>query len=151
MDKRDELAASLRAGFSAIIREADEWCPLADYILVRVATLTAENERLRAALPSDTTYTGFMDEIDTLRERIAGLEAALRHYAKRDMWTAQVIDKWSGQCWLFDWPGDLAEYPWEFADRALTPTAPRPLSGGSDDGYLHTVLHGVKIKVLLDD
>lgn len=42
--ERDKLAASLRAGFGAIIREADEWRPIAQYVTDAVEQAVKEME-----------------------------------------------------------------------------------------------------------
>ena len=47
---------------------------------------------------------------------------ALKHYAKREAWQDFVADSYSGQCWEFNWGGELANHPWEIAVTALTET-----------------------------
>lgn len=57
-------------------------------------------------------YAKLLQERDRLRD-------ALAHYADRSRWRKEVIDSYSGECSLFDWPGDLADEPWEIAEKAL--------------------------------
>lgn len=49
---------------------------------------------------------------------------ACQQYGNREQWSKEVIDSHSGECCLFDWEGELANEPWEFAEKALsTPNA----------------------------
>lgn len=49
---RDELAKALEAGYSQIIREADEWRPIADHMLAALRTAREEGiqEGVEAAI-----------------------------------------------------------------------------------------------------
>ena len=47
------------------------------------------------------------------------LVEALKHYADKMAWKHYVPDSHSGLCWEFDWDGDLADEPWEIAQKAL--------------------------------
>jgi len=47
------------------------------------------------------------------------LREALGHYADKGAWTKTVLDSYSGDVDIFDWDGDLADEPWEIAEKAL--------------------------------
>lgn len=57
---------------------------------------------------------------DEAADYIEQQQRALEHYANREAWHSFVPDSLSGECWQFDWDGNLADYPWEIAQTALT-------------------------------
>jgi len=99
------------------------------------ATLFRRNERLLEWLACNHEYEKYIEELEAVlmtesekcdllskehyRDRIAELEAALKYYANPDAWTDHVIDSYSGECYFFDWPGDLGDEPYSIARQAL--------------------------------
>jgi hypothetical protein len=72
---RDELADIVKTGHRSIIREADEWRPLASYILGLHALLTKELlQRLKRRIGKDRVrYESLMQEVQGLaKERPFG-------------------------------------------------------------------------------
>lgn len=59
------------------------------------------------------------DEIERLTTEVSGLREALTIYADRQGWTSFVPDSYRGECWEFDWNGDLGDKPWEMAVNGL--------------------------------
>jgi hypothetical protein len=60
-----------------------------------------------------------------LRERLEEARAALAHYADRAAWTeVETTFTYAPYEWAFDWDGDLADKPWEIAEKALARLAP---------------------------
>jgi len=59
------------------------------------------------------------DDVVQLQAENTRLRAALGHYANHNAWTDHVIDSYSGLCHFFDWPGDIADEPYEIAEKAL--------------------------------
>ncbi len=59
------------------------------------------------------------DEIERLTAEVSGLRDALTIYADRQGWTSFVPDSYRGECWEFDWNGDLGDKPWEMAVNGL--------------------------------
>lgn len=65
-------------------------------------------------------------ELETARTQAEDLEQqrdialkALEHYASKKAWTSFVPDSYQGECWEFDWDGDLGDNPWDIAKKAL--------------------------------
>lgn len=77
---RDELAASLRAGFEAIILEANEWRPFADYILAR--ELALERQVAEAREERETAVGLCNATIRDLRQRAEVAERALEIFRR---------------------------------------------------------------------
>lgn len=92
------------------IERLEEWQKTNRSAIARASNAEADNEQLRA-------------ECGELRE-------ALKQYANRDQWEKLVPDSYRGEIDVFDWDGDLADEPWEFAERALS--RQKALEGGSD-------------------
>jgi len=65
------------------------------------------------------TYTEITAENDRLRLEVERLRTALSHYANRDNWTKEPGDQYIGEFDSFDYDGDLADEPWEIAEKAL--------------------------------
>lgn len=86
--------------------------------------LEAENEALTHDIERHVAMTASQaDEIEKLRN-------ALHQYANRDQWEKFVPDGYRGEIDAFDWDGDLADEPWEFAERALQTKISCPKCGG---------------------
>jgi len=86
--------------------------------------LKAENVRLRDVVEAnERAIESYGNDEAGIHKENSRLRDALRHYADRTMWRKEVIDSFSGECDFFDWDGDLADEPYEIADKALAAVA----------------------------
>lgn len=58
-------------------------------------------------------------ELSQLKQSHEAMVEALKQYANHDQWSKIVPDSYMGEVNVFDWQGDLANEPWEFAEKAL--------------------------------
>lgn len=59
------------------------------------------------------------NERDQLHSLTKKLVEALKQYGNHEQWRKNVPDSYSGEVCEFDWEGDLANEPWDFAEKAL--------------------------------
>lgn len=71
-------------------------------------------------------YTSLVEDNEALNKQVGKLEAenarlrkALEWYADKSAWRGEVLNSYTGEVSIFDWPGDLGDEPWEIAANAL--------------------------------
>ncbi len=82
----------------------------------RIESLSAELSHLREW---EDNFAKAVEESETLSAENRVLRESLTVYADRQGWTAFVPDSYRGECWEFDWNGDLGDKPWTMAVNGL--------------------------------
>lgn len=136
-------AIATRRAWLELPKAAPKW--IAD--LVGCAILLANSVRaLRAALNEWRESEPMVQEklaaqsktIEAMKKCLEVKNEALSRYARdenfKDKWAQYACDKFTGRQSHFDWVGDDADEPWEFAEKALAATPADFLEPNKSEG-----------------
>jgi hypothetical protein len=128
-----ELAAKIAEGDGREFADVDDVAEAHRTYIIGVAK-DADPEALRQRMLKTVDdfavkeNTKLREEVTNLKLQNGELRNALSYYAAETSWR-DTADNY-GQVWVFDWPGDLGDNPWDIAKGALTEKRKCPVCSG---------------------